>query len=80
MRELSNVKGTIGKILKDNMAAIAVVSSQTDLIGLCEKLLRDSNNADKDNFLSTLRSKKGLMKAQEYVCNYLLKGDGLGTI
>lgn len=80
MRELSNVKGTIGKILKDNMAAIAAVGSQTDLIHLCENLLKDSTNKDKENFLTTLRSKRGLMKAQEYVCNYLLKGDGLGTI
>ena len=80
MRTLSSIQGTIGKILKDNMAAIGSVGSQRELITLCENLLKDSTNKDKDSFLSILRSKRGLMKAQEYVCNYMLKGDGLGTL
>ena len=79
MRNLSNVQGTIGKLIRDNMTAIGSVKTQRELVTLCEDLLKDSNNADKDNFLSILRSKKGLMQAQEYVCNYMLKGDGLGT-
>lgn len=80
MRNLSNVQGTIGKIIRDNMTAISSIGTQRELVTFCEDLLKDSNNADKDNFLSILKSKKGLMKAQEYVCNYMLKGDGLGVL
>lgn len=80
MRNLSNVQGTIGKIIRDNMITISSIGTQKELVTFCEGLLKDSNNADKDNFLSVLKSKKGLMKAQEYVCNYMLKGDGLGVL
>lgn len=80
MKNLSNVQGTIGKIIRDNMITISSIGTQKELVTFCEDLLKDSNNADKDNFLSVLKSKKGLMKAQEYVCNYMLKGDGLGVL
>ncbi len=80
MRNLSNVQGTIGKLIRDNMTTISSIGTQRELVTFCEDLLKDSNNADKDNFLSILKSKKGLMKAQEYFCNYMLKGDGLGVL
>ena len=80
MKEPSTVQGTIGKLIKDNMISIGSAKTQGELITLCENILKNSNNADKDNFLSTLKSKRGLMKAQEYICNYMLKGDGLGVI
>lgn len=80
MKQLSTVQGTIGKIIRDNMTAIGATKSQKELIALCENLLKDSANADKDKFLANLKSKKGLMPAQLYVCNYTLKGDGLGTL
>lgn len=80
MKELSTVQGTIGKLIKDNMATIGQASSQNELVRFCENLLKDSTNADRDNFLSTLKSKRGLVAAQTYIVNYVLKGDGLGTI
>lgn len=80
MKELSMTQGTIGKFIRDNMISIGAAKTQEELISLCENILKNSNNADKDNFLFTLKSKKGLMKAQEYICNYMLKGDGLGVI
>lgn len=78
--ELSKATGTIGNVIAQNKDKIDCTTSLVDLVNVCKSLLADSNNSDKDNFITTLTNKKTWVKGIEYVYNYMLKGDNLGVI
>lgn len=76
-KKLSSKQGTIGKIIKDNLTEINATQSRVELINLMTGLLSDSKNADKDNFLETLKSKRSHLDAMTFCYNYWFAGDGL---
>lgn len=78
--ELSKIEGTIGSVIAQNRAKIDCTTTLPELVGVCKALLFESNNPDRENFLSTLGKKKTWAKGLEYVYNYMLKGDNLGVI
>lgn len=80
MKELSTVKGTIGKTIREHLTEINAATSQQQLITICRSMLADSNNKDKESFLSLVQNKKGYNAALKYIYDYMLKGDGLGAL
>lgn len=78
--ELSSKKGTIGKVIKDNLNYINAARSKAELVTLMESALDQSTNKDKENFLSTLRQQRSLQAGMTFLYNYMLKGDGFGTL
>lgn len=77
MVELSKVKGTIGKVINDNLAAINSATSKVQLVSTLESLLAESTNGDKDRFLSMVKGSRNLTGALTVCYNYMLAGDGL---
>lgn len=80
MATLSTKKGTIGKIIYDNLTKINAAKDKVSLISTLETLLKDSKNKDKDSFLGVLVNKKSFDSALTFVYDYMMKGDGLGVI
>lgn len=80
MVKLSSKNGTIGKVIKDNLDKINSSTSKAALMALMEDLLKDSTNADKDRFLTTLRSKRSHLDAMTFCYNYMFAGDGLKVL
>lgn len=78
--ELSSKKGTIGKIIKDNLNNINAAKSKAELVTLMESLLADSTNKDKDRFLAMVKGKKDLSSAMTVCYNYMFAGDGLRAL
>lgn len=78
--ELSKCKGTIGKIINDNVKDIMACTTKNDLVVKMEDLLENSENKDKNNFLFNLKRCRSYTDAMSYVLNYLMKGDGFGSI
>ena len=79
-KELSSVKGTVGNRLMENINSIKIATSKSSLVEECERVLKDLNNKDKNEFLDILKKKKDHTSALMYVYNYMLKGDNLGVI
>lgn len=77
--ELSNVEGTVGKVIKDNLDKINKTSSKEGLVKTMENLLKDTPGKGKEDFLSNLSKKNNYGAAMMYVYNYMLKGDNLGV-
>lgn len=77
--ELSNVKGTVGKVIKDNIEKINRSTSKESLIKIMNGLLKDTNGKGKEDFLAELSKTSNYGAAMEYVYNYMLKGDNLGV-
>lgn len=77
MTKLSTKKGTIGKVISDNLTQINTTKSKNELIALMVSLLDESKNSDKERFLDTLRGKKNHVDAMTFCYNYMFAGDGL---
>lgn len=77
--ELSNVKGTVGKIIKDNIEKINKSTSKESLIKIMSGLLKNTNGKGKEDFLAELSKTSNYGAAMKYVYDYMLKGDNLGV-
>lgn len=80
MKELSTIEGTIGKMIREHLTEINAATSQQQLVTICRTMLVNSNNKDKDSFLSLVQNKRGYAAALKYIYDYMLKGDGLGAL
>lgn len=78
--ELSTKQGAIGYVIMQNKSRIDAARNMQELIQVCEEMLIDSNNCDKENFLSNVKSKKDHFGVLNYIYNYMFKGDGFGVI
>lgn len=78
--ELSNIKGTVGNVIKNNIDKINASYNKEELYRICEESLIGLKNKDVDNFLQGIKKSKTHASALMYVYNYLFKGDNLGVI
>lgn len=82
MKELSNIKGTVGNTLKAHLNEInAEFNSSKSLVGLVESIFNEeiSSNPYTVEVINNLK-KKPREKQISYIYDIIMKGDGAGVI
>ena len=80
MKNLSNIKGTIGNVILNNYNILSKMNSKEEIYNYLENALADVNNKDKDNFLKNIRESNNITNVQYYLFNYMAAGEGMRRI
>lgn len=80
MKNLSNIKGTIGNVILNNYSILNKMGSKEEIYNYLENALADISNKDKDNFLKNIKESNSVSRIQYYLFNYMAAGEGMRRI
>ena len=80
MKNLSNIKGTIGNVVLNNYSVLSKMNSKEEIYNYLENALANINNKDKNNFLRNIRESSNVSRVQYYLFNYMAAGEGMRRI